>query len=295
VNSCSELAAAIGRHLRKDGENPTTIPGLTLYRRGGGLRRTHGIYQPSICVVAQGAKRMHYGDNTHTYDPDNYLISSLTLPAEAEIVDVSPERPFLGLKIDIDRSIVSRLMIDMKTRASTVEPIDPSGICIASPLTDRLRQKFIRLLELLDDPLDQAILGPGLLYELHYEVLRGPHGYLLRNCVLNDSRANRIAPIVHYIVENFHRPLDVESIARFAGMSSSTLHEHFKSATSLSPMQFVKRLRLHQARVMLLSGSPASVASYRVGYGSPSQFSREFKRFFGDLPSHVHSSQDVAS
>lgn len=295
MNFCSELAAAIGRHIRNDGENPTAIPGLMLYTRSEALRRTQGIYTPSICVVAQGRKRMHYGDYTHTYDADNYLISSLTLPAEAEIMDVSPEQPFLALKIRIDRPIVSRLMIDMNTKTSTVEPIASSAICTASPLTERLHDKFIRLLELLDDPLDQTVLAPGMLYALHYEVLRGPHGYLLRNCVLNDTRANRIAPIVHHIEENFHRPLDVESIARFAGMSQSTLHQYFKQATSMSPMQFVKRLRLHQARVMLLGGSPASVASYRVGYSSPSQFSREFKRFFGDLPSQVHSNHEVAS
>lgn len=295
MNFCSELAESIGRHIQHDGANPTAIPGLTLYTRSQLLHRTPGIYKPSICVVAQGRKRMHYGDYSHTYDPDNYLISSLTLPAEAEIIDISPDRPFLALILSIDRPIVSRLMIDMKMQTSTVEPIKPSGICISSPLTERLRDKFIRLLELLDDPLDRTILAPGLLYALHYEVLRGPHGYLLRNCVLNDARANRIAPIVHHIEEKFHRPLDVESIAKFAGMSQSSLHQYFKQATSMSPMQFVKSLRLHQARAMLLSGSLASVASYRVGYGSPSQFSREFKRFFGDLPSQVHSNHDVAS
>jgi AraC-like DNA-binding protein len=118
-------------------------------------------------------------------------------------------------------------------------------------------------------------------------VLRGPHGYLLRNCVRNDSRSNRIAPIVHYIEENFRRPLDIESIAGFAGMSASTLHQYFRDVTSMSPMQFVKRLRLHQARMLLLSGSQAGEACFQVGYSSPSQFSREFKRFFGDLPSEV--------
>jgi AraC-like DNA-binding protein len=167
------------------------------------------------------------------------------------------------------------------------------GICISSPLTGRLRLSLIRLLRLLDDPLDCSILAPNLLYELHYEVLRGPHGYLLRNCVYNDSRSNRVAPIVHYIEENFRRSLDIDTIARVAGMSASTLHQYFREVTSMSPMQFVKSLRLHQARMLLLSGSQASEACYRVGYSSPSQFSREFKRFFGDLPSEVVRSNGV--
>lgn len=295
MNFCSEIAAAIGRHIRNDGANPTPIPGVTLYTRSQPLHRTPGIYKPSICIVAQGCKRMHYGEYSHSYGRDRYLINSLTMPAEAEITDVSPERPFLGLILNIDRSIVSRLMIEMAIREWANEPDESSGICISSPMTERLKDKVIGLLGLLDDPLDRKILAAGMLHALHYEVLRGPHGYLLRNCVLKDARANRIASIIHYIEENYQRPLDVESIARVAGMSQSSLHEYFKHATSMSPMQFVKNLRLHQARVLLLGGSSASAASYRVGYSSPSQFSREFKRFFGDLPSQVHSNHAVAS
>lgn len=295
MNVCSELAEAIARRIEGDGVNPTPIPGLMLVTRGQPLVRTPGIYSPSICVVAQGCKRMHCGEASLTYDRDRYLINSLTMPAEAEIGDVSPERPFLGLVLKIDRSIVSRLMIEMTDRKWPDEPAASSGISISSPLTHRLKLKLISLLELLDDPLDRKILAPGLLYAVHYEVLRGPHGYLLRNCVLNGARASRISSIIHYIEENYHQPLDVESIARVAGMSQSSLHQYFRDATSMSPMQFVKRLRLHEARVLLLGGSPASVASYRVGYSSPSQFSREFKRFFGDPPSQVHSNQALAS
>lgn len=288
-----ELAELISRHVAADGERATAIPGLLLYRRSEPLARTPGIYEPSICIVAQGRKRMHYGDNSHTYDPDNYLISSLTLPAEAEIFGVSADEPFLALILAVDRLLVSRLMIEMDAVSAARETFALPGICISSPLTERLRLSLVRLLRLLDDPLDCSILAPNLLYELHYEVLRGPHGYLLRNCVYNDSRANRIAPIVHYIEENFHRPLDIDTIARVAGMSASTLYQYFREVTSMSPMQFVKSLRLHQARRLLLSGSQASEACYRVGYSSPSQFSREFKRFFGDLPSDVARNNSV--
>jgi AraC-like DNA-binding protein len=289
----SSLASAINRHIPGDGQHATLIPGLTLNSRPEPMKRTPGIYSPSICVVAQGCKRMYYGDYSHTYHCDSYLISSVTLPAEAEIFDVSPERPFLALCLAVDRPTVSRLMFEMDVATPPMEMPGESGICVSSPMTDRLKDTFLRLLNLLDDPLDTAILAPGLLHELHYEVLRGPHGHLLRNCVLNDARANRVAPIIHFIEENFHRALDIDSIARFAGMSPSSLHQHFKHATSMSPMQFIKSLRLHNARTLLLSGNPANTAAFEVGYSSPSQFSREFKRFFGELPSQVRPTSEV--
>jgi AraC-like DNA-binding protein len=283
------LASAIRRHIRHDGENPTAVPGLVLYTRQQAMSRMPGIYRPSICFVAQGSKRMYYGEYCRHYDPDNYLISSLMLPAEAEIRDVSPDRPFLALILDIDRPLVSRLMLEIDARLpGTAAPVT-TDICVSTPVTERLRDSVARLLDLLDDPLDCAVLSPGVLCEIYYEVLRGPHGNLLRNCVRNDARANRIAPIVHYIEENYHRPLGIGAIARVAGMIPSSLHQYFRQATSMSPMQFVKSLRLHQARMLLLSGNPANAASYQVGYNSPSQFSREFKRFFGDRPSQVRA------
>ena len=137
--------------------------------------------------------------------------------------------------------------------------------------------------------MDIRVLAPNLIREIYYEVLKGPHGKMLRNCVANHSGANRIAPVVHYIENNFHQALDIETIARFAGMSSSSLHEQFKQVTSMSPMKFVKSLRLHRAHSLLLSGSLASEASYSVGYSSPSQFSREFKRFFGETPRDIQA------
>lgn len=293
MNDHSALAAAIRRHIPGDGVHRTPIPGLTLYARSTPMARTPGIYNPSICVVAQGQKRMHYGDYSHTYDPGHYLISSLTLPAEAEIPEASPERPFLAMILAIDRPIVSRLMFELDIAATPAEVAAETGICVASPMTARQRARFLRLAELLDDPLDTAVLSPGLLLEVHYEVLRGDHGHLLRNCVINDAHANRIAPIVHFIEENFTRPLSVDEIAKFAGMSHSSLHQHFKEATSMTPVQFIKSLRLHHARTLLLGGSPANTASFEVGYTSPSQFSREFKRFFGELPSRVRPAAGV--
>jgi AraC-like DNA-binding protein len=224
------------------------------------------------------------------------LAGAGTVRAEREAVRRADELvSFVGLgdwreaEVDTLSFGQGRLMLEIDARLpGTAAPVT-TDICVSTPVTERLRDSVARLLDLLDDPLDCAVLSPGVLCEIYYEVLRGPHGNLLRNCVRNDARANRIAPIVHYIEENYHRPLGIGAIARVAGMSPSSLHQYFRQATSMSPMQFVKSLRLHQARMLLLSGNPANAASYQVGYNSPSQFSREFKRFFGDRPSQVRA------
>lgn len=148
---CSALAESIGRHLPEDGQKATPVPGLVLYRRSQTLSRSPGIYRPSICVVAQGRKRMHYGNNSRSYDSDNYLISSLTLPAEAEIVEVSPERPFLALIVDINRLLVSRLIIALDACTPAGEKSGAPDICVSSPISERLRAVFERLVGLLDE------------------------------------------------------------------------------------------------------------------------------------------------
>ncbi|MCW8886038.1 MAG: AraC family transcriptional regulator [Motiliproteus sp.] len=283
----SELAAVIDRHSQQQGLTITSIPGLKLFRTDTPSPRMPVIYEPAICVVAQGRKQLYYGDRSFSYDPNHYLINSLTLPIEAEIQEVGPGQPYLGLALRVDRTIVNQLMLEMDRIEPPQQTTEASDIIKATAITDRLQDCFIRLVESINNPMEQQILGPGMQREIFYEVLKGPHGDLMRNSISNHLGANRIAPVVHYIEEHFHQPLDIDTLARFAGMSSSSLHEYFKQATAMSPMQFVKNLRLHRARTLLLSGNQASEASYQVGYSSPSQFSREFKRFFGDSPREV--------
>ncbi|MBY4675035.1 AraC family transcriptional regulator [Marinobacterium arenosum] len=283
----SDLGRAILRFADQEGVNPTSVDGFTLYRSATAMPRMPVVYEPSICVVAQGRKRIYVGEQAQGYDPDNYLINSLTMPIEAEVLDASAQHPYLGLSLTIDRNLVSQLLLEMDAQHGRAEHARSADIVSASALTERLLLSLIRLLDTLTDPMDRQILAPSLKREVFYEVLKGPHGHLLRNCVANHGGANRIAPVVHFIEQNYQRPLDIDTLARIAGMSPSSLHEHFKQVTSMPPMQFVKSLRLHRARAMLMSGNQAGEASYRVGYSSPSQFSREFKRFFGDSPSQV--------
>lgn len=284
-----ELTQAIARLADDQGETVTQLNGLTLYRLDQPMPRTPVVYSPSICIVAQATKRIHYGGRTVGYDSHNYLISSQTIPIEAEVVGATPQRPYLGLSLSIDRDTLSQLMLEVDGLASQREPGEIPQILSASPITQRLQDALVRLLDTLEDPLRCAVLSSGMLREIYFEILHGPHGHLLRHCIQQDAGANRITRVIQYIERHYHRPLDIDLLANHAGMSPSTLHVHFKQATTMSPMQFVKKLRLHHARRLLLGGRLASEASYRVGYNSPSQFSREFKRLFGDLPSQVQT------
>ena len=284
----SDIARTIAQFAPADGITETSIPGLRLYRASNPVPRNPVVYQPAICLIAQGGKRIYFGDAERSYDPDNYLINSVTMPVEAEVINVEEGKPYLGLSLDIDSYLVSQLLIDMEQQNS-IPLKEADEIILSTATTDPLQNSFQRLLNCLANEMDRKVLAPTIRREIFYEVLKGPHGDILRNCVSNHAGANRIAPVVHYIEENFHQPLDVDTIARFAGMSSSTLHDHFKQITSMSPMQFVKSLRLHRAHSLLLSGSQATEASYQVGYNSPSQFSREFKRFFGAPPKEVQA------
>ena len=281
----TSLAQAIQHHCPDDGLQHTRVPGLTLYRSITKVNRHPVIYAPTICVIAQGGKQIYFGNARRSYDPANYLINSVTMPVEAEVVDVHPDKPYLGLSLTIDSYLISQLLIDMEQHQEATREADE--IILSTSITERLESGFVRLLNCLDNDMDLKVLAPAIRREIYYEVLMGPNGDILRNCVSSHAGANRIAPVVHYIEENFHQSLDVETIARFAGMSSSTLHEQFKQVTSVSPMQFVKSLRLHRAHSLLLSGQQAAETSFQVGYNSPSQFSREFKRFFGAAPKEI--------
>ena len=164
---------------------------------------------------------------------------------------------------------------------------DKLDISLSSPLTPGLLEIVLRLINTLDDSMDARVLSPAITHELYYEVLRGPCGQLLRNCVANDAYANKIAPIVHYIERHYEQPLEIDTLAKVAGMSASSLHTKFKLATTMTPIQFIKNFRLHKARRLILSGTAAGDASFAVGYNSPSQFSREFKRLFKMSPKEV--------
>lgn len=277
------------RHTPEEGFNETPVPGLRLYRQETPtVVPTAVIYDRSICVIVQGSKRLMIGERTLTYDPGHYLISALPLPLRSVVPAASPETPFLGFLIRFDPVQVATLLAEIDDVMSLPEQASPCAI-EACPLDDTLTHALSRLVRCLDDDLDRKILSGVLIREILYEVLRGPKGHVLRAQALRGSRASQVARAVAFVERKFRQHLDVETIAKQAAMSPSALHQHFKQQTALSPMQYVQQLRLHEARALLLGGSGVAESGFQVGYNSPSQFSREFRRLFGVAPSQVRA------
>ncbi len=283
------LVPLIEKYAVKEGTTETEWPGLVIGRSNQPVPRFPLLYVPCICVVAQGRKHVYVADDHISYDPLHYLVVALPMPLEAEIVVASPKEPFLALALEIDVSMVGKLLLEMAEEELQPETmINPTQAIYASPMTDDLLEAVLRLFRALENPLDRRILGPGAVKEILYHILKGEQGSFLRALALRDNGSHRIARIVRFLQNNYNQSLDISSIARFAGMGNSTLHHAFEKIVGQSPIQYLKKIRLHQARLMIVSnGLGASEAAYNVGYNNPSQFSREFKRQFGLPPSRA--------
>jgi AraC-like DNA-binding protein len=241
------------------------------------------VYQPGIFILVQGRKRGFLGDQMYVYDQHNYLVTSVPLPLECE-TEATPEQPLLGVAVNIDLGSLAELLLEMDERLPDISA-SPRGI-YATPLDAELGGAAIRLLEALRSPVEARILGPQIVREITYRVLCGPQGGALRALATRHSHSGRIGKVLRHVHSHYAAPLDVETLAEEASMSVSAFHHHFKAVTSTSPLQYLKTIRLHQARLLMVhEGINASVAAQRVGYESPSQFSREFKRLFGSNPS----------
>lgn len=281
--------AELIRHHAADGITETAWARLRVVCLREPMPRRPVVYMPSLCVVAQGRKCALIGNRRCVYDKDNYLVCSMTLPIESEVEQASPRRPFLAALLLVDPTLVGQLLLEMDSFASHRPPLATRQAVATSPMDPQLRAAFTRLLEIVDRPMDREILGPSLEREILYTALRTPQGQLLRGCVLREGSAHRVADVVRFVEDNYRESLDIASLAKRAGMSPSALHHHFKQATALSPMQFVKRLRLHRAHALLISGRAAGEAAFEVGYASASQFSREFRRMFGHPPNQARA------
>lgn len=281
--SVNALRDLIARFATREGSQPGPWAGLTFIKSSEPVPRGGVIYAQCLCFVAEGRKRAYLGGESYTYDPMNYLVLSVPLPLEAEIVEASPERPFLAMSLDVDATLVSELVLEMGGSVEDDEPAE-RGIH-SSPMSPEILDPLVRFLRALEDPLERRVLAPTALRELLFRVLTGSQAAHLRRIALRDSHSHHIARVLRYLHSQFERPIDVPAIAREAGMSVSTLHHRFKALTSLSPMQYLKKVRLHRARALMLhEGLNAGEAAFRVGYASPSQFSREYKRLFGTSP-----------
>lgn len=247
-------------------------PGLVAYR-----------HVPSLCLVAQGAKSLMVGDDLVSYDTDHYLITTVELPVVVNVIEASPAKPYLGLMLQLDMRMISQLMMDSNLPMPRTQKTH-RGMAV-SRIDLRLLESFQRLLDLFDTPEDIPILAPLLRKEIFYRLLIGEQGLLLRQMGTVGSQTNQLGQVLNWLQQNYAKPLRVDELAAHARMSAATFHRHFRELTAMSPLQFQKRLRLNEARRMMLTDhADANSAALQVGYESSAQFNREYSRLFGAPP-----------
>jgi AraC-like DNA-binding protein len=276
------LASLLNEVAVNEGLHQTIVEGVAVARVSQPVPRAPVVYRPKILIVGQGRKRAFLGGDVYIYDAYNYLVSSVPLPAECE-TQASPEEPLLLLTIDVEATMLGEMLMEMDEFPLPASPT-PRGIA-STPMTEDLGEVVIRLLECLKSPLDSRVLGRQIVREILYRVLQGEQGGALRALASRDDHFARIARVLKYVHSEYTRPLGVEELARKAGMSLAAFHHHFKLVTASSPLQYLKRIRLdHARRLMAHEGHNAGTAARAVGYESPSQFSREYRRMFGAPP-----------
>lgn len=276
------LTELIDRHCPGEGATRTAAPGLSLVRRSGPLPLQPVVYRPCVCIVAQQAKHALLGSSRYTYDASRFLVLSVPLPLECEIPEATPERPYLALVLDIDVSELSSLLLELQPPPREL-PVRP-GIC-TSALFPELLDAAIRLVSSLGDPAATRVLAPMAIRAMLFHLLRSDQGAPLQAVAQQNPYNHQIARVIDHMQARYAEPMAVDALAQMAHMSESSFFAHFKAVTGSSPLQYLKSIRLHEARrLMLAESAPASDAAYRVGYTSASQFSREFKRLFGASP-----------
>jgi AraC-like DNA-binding protein len=278
-----ELAATIERHTGVDGQHATALSQLTLYRRSDPSAPTSGLHQPSLCLVAQGGKEVLLGDEVYRYGPAQFLLVSVDVPIMGQVTEASAEVPYLSLRIELDSAVVGELLAD-GVKGDTHSAHSARAL-VVSRLDNPLLDAVLRLVALMDTPRDVGALAPLILREITYRLLSGEQGPRLRQIATRGAPAQGIARAIRWLKEHYAELFRVEFLAREARMSPSAFHHHFKAVTAMSPLQYQKRLRLQEARRLMLGERlNASEAAFRVGYESASQFSREYRRMFGTPP-----------
>ncbi|MDA8423304.1 MAG: AraC family transcriptional regulator [Nitrospiraceae bacterium] len=285
-----EMAAALealGRSIARwtDGKDlfESAIPGLRLFRAEKAGDPVSIMYDPRICIITQGAKRVLLGDDSYIYDANHFLVTSVDLPTTVQIIKATRQKPCLGLVLRVDQREISQLMID--SHLPPPRPQRSSRGMATGEVTLPLITAFQRLVDLLDNQKDIPILAPIIEREIFYRLLVGDQGVRLRQMASAGSQSRQIARAIDWLKGNFTQPLRIEDLASQVNMSTSTFHHHFREVTAMSPLQYQKWLRLNEARrLMLAENQDATTVAFQVGYESPSQFSREYSRLFGAPP-----------
>ena len=277
------LGTSIARWTEQGDQPMTAIPGLSLSRRDAPTQPTSHMYEPIMCVITQGAKRVLLGDDTYVFDAHHFLITSLDLPTVVQIIQASREKPYLSLRLQLDQREMAQLMVDSRLPPPRAQ--QSSRGMATGAVTVPLLSAFQRLIDLLAAPQDIPILAPLIQREILYRLLVGEQGARLRQIAAAGSQSHRIAQAIAWLKRHYTLPLRIEDLAAHVQMSPSTFHHHFRALTAMSPLQYQKWFRLNEARrLMLTEHQDAATAAFEVGYESPSQFSREYRRVFGAPP-----------
>lgn len=279
----AELAQVIGPWTEGVDDRQTPVPGLLFFRRETPSEPCACLIEPSIVLVVQGEKQMLLGDEAYTYNTNNFLITSLDLPASSQVITASEREPCLGLVLKLDFRVMADLIAQSSLAPPRSRPID-TGMGIGA-ITLPILEPFKRLLNLLDDPNSITVLAPLIQREIHYRLLMSDQAPRLWQIAAAGSQTHRITKAIDWLKLNYALPLRIEELADHVQMSASSLHHHFRKLTAMSPLQYQKSLRLNEARRLMLNENlDAATSAFRVGYESPSQFSREYSRLFGASP-----------
>ncbi|MCK0744492.1 AraC family transcriptional regulator [Chromohalobacter nigrandesensis] len=279
-SSETRLAARLASLTTRDGFTPTTLPGVQLIASHCGHPRTPLMYEPSLVIIVQGNKTGYLGDRIIHYGAGHYLIQAMSLPFECE-THASDTEPLLGLSVSLDMTMLSDLVARLPSATSPRMPAPMAAVSMDADMEENVS----RLIDCLDDPEQAAALGDGRIREVLFTALRGPQGASLRQLVAYHGQYSRIAEALAFLHQHYTQTLNVDTLAQRVNMSASHFHHHFKRTTQLAPMQYLKRLRLLKARALLTQqGYQVAQAATQVGYQSASQFSRDYKRYFGQNP-----------
>jgi AraC-like DNA-binding protein len=259
------------------------IPGLLLYRIAEPVGPFSTVYEPSLSLIIKGSKRVNVGDETLFYDESCFFLTAIGMPMTGQVCTASSAEPYVAAMLRLNLEAMRRLIADHDLHPTNMADHDRGAVVGAA--TPELFDAFFRLISLANSPSDIPFLANHIQNEILYRLLTGDQGARLRRFALAGTNSNRVAKAVTWLKENYTRPLRVDDLADMANMGVSTLHHHFRAMTAMSPLQFQKHLRLHHARELMLSGSlDAATAALTVGYESPTQFSREYRRMFGHPP-----------
>lgn len=270
-----------------EGINKTGIQGIEIFKISTAFSKINTILPASICIISQGSKNLYLGEEKYTYNENSYLIGTIKMPVKSELINSSPENPCLGIIINLDVNIITELLKIFDELKDWQYEKKSKQIITISPMNKAIENSLERILNISSNQMDIKVLSKSFIREFFYEILKTPQGHILRNSVQHHTKVHEMVPTIKYLEQNFQNDITIDEIAKFASMSVATLHKNFKKATSLSPIQFIKQLRLHNAHSLLMSGYNASNAAFESGYTNSAQFSREFKRLFTYSPRDI--------